>query len=241
LLKLSVIHQSAWYRTFLLSHLFILCLFTGCKDESEAFLTDKVICIDPGHGGTALTDTFRVGPSGEREDWIDLRVAMKLSTLLKEAGAEVLLTRTTDSGVSLAGRAQLAVDRQADVFISIHHNATADTSVNFLIIYFHGNASENRASVRLAMSLALRLCQKLYHADGPVSVVSDLVIFPSSGTAVLRRSYGIPAIIGEASFFTNPAEERRLKQGDYNRREAEAYLLALHDFSAGCSSPEGRA
>jgi hypothetical protein len=36
-------------------------------------LNDKTICVDPGHGGTAHSDSFRVGPGGEREEWINLR------------------------------------------------------------------------------------------------------------------------------------------------------------------------
>ena len=47
---------------------------------------------------------------------------------------------------------------------------------------------------------------------------------------MLRHSYGVPSVIGEASFFTNPDEERRLKHPDHNRREAEAYVAALEDF-----------
>src|SRR5690606_39701574 len=62
------------------------------------------------------------------------------------------------------------------------------------------------------------------------SIVSDHVIFAGSGTAVLRHSYGIPGVIGEASFFTNPEEERRLRDSRWNRREAEAYVQALEDL-----------
>ena len=47
---------------------------------------------------------------------------------------------------------------------------------------------------------------------------------------MLRHSYGIPGIIGEASFFTNPEEEARLKNDEYNFREARAYYLALKEF-----------
>ena len=63
-----------------------------------------------------------------------------------------------------------------------------------------------------------------------MSLVSDYTIFPNSGTAVLRHSYGIPGIIGEASFFTNPAEEKRLKSGTYNNLEAQAYYMALENY-----------
>lgn len=197
---------------------------------SEEVLQGKVICLDPGHGGTADTDFYRIGPTGEREEWIDLRIALLLKEMLEARGARVLMTRTEDVPVALKDRADLAVENQADVILSIHHNATADPDVNFPIIYFHGYASENPASVQLARCLAQRLRKAIFSAETPVSVVSDRVIFPTSGTAVLRHSYGIPGVIGEASFFSNPEEEQRLKDPEYNRKEAAAYVAALEDF-----------
>lgn len=193
-------------------------------------LKGKTICLDPGHGGTADTDQYRVGPSGEREEWINLRVGLALKQLLESKGADVVMTREEDIDVPLSKRAEMAVEHQADVFISIHHNATADPDVNFPIIYFHGNASENQAGVQLGRLLVESLSKELYENRNPASLVSDRVIFPGGGTAVLRGTYGIPAVLAEASFFTNPEEEQRLKDLDYNRREAQAYLKALQAF-----------
>jgi N-acetylmuramoyl-L-alanine amidase len=198
----------------------------------ENVLEGKIIFLDPGHGGTAETDDFRVGPAGEREEWMNLRVALVLRDLLEARGARVFMSRTEDVAVPLQERADSAVAYGADVFLSIHHNATADPAVNFPIIYFHGNASENQASVALGRSVARELRQALFAGEAPVSLVSDHVIFPAAGAAVLSHSYGIPGIIGEASFFTHPPEEERLKDPDYNRREAEAYLAALEEFFA---------
>ena len=45
-------------------------------------LKDKVICVGPGHGGTAGIDPFRVGKNGEREEWNNLRVALILADML---------------------------------------------------------------------------------------------------------------------------------------------------------------
>lgn len=202
----------------------------GCNANNKNPLAGKVVCIDPGHGGTAETDSFRVGPTGEREEWINLRVALELAELLKRNDAGVILTRTVDTAVALSARAERAVAQRADVFISIHHNATADSSVNFPIIYFHGNASENQAGVRLGKDIARQFQKMLYDAAVPASVVSDFVIFPTDGASVLRNSYGIPGVIGEASFFSNPLEEQRLKNVEYNRKEARAYFLALKDY-----------
>ena len=203
---------------------------TTQKPVSGDPLKGRIIAVDPGHGGTADFDDYRVGPAGEREEWINLRVALMLRDMLEEREAKVLMTRTEDVEVELEDRVRLAVEHDADVFVSVHHNATADPEVNFPIIYYHGNASENRASVLLAGIMGEQMNRYLFGGDAPVSVVSDHTIFPSDGTNVLRNSYGIPGVIVEASFFTDPEEEQRLRDPDYNQLEAEAYVMALEEF-----------
>jgi N-acetylmuramoyl-L-alanine amidase len=208
----------------LLAILFFLLALQGTAQQMAKPLTGKTICVDPGHGGTALTDSYRVGPSGEREEWINLRVGLMLQKMLEEKGAKVLITRTEDKVVSLPDRAKLAVENKADLFISIHHNATADSSVNFPIIYFHGNASENVASVDFGKQLATGLLKHLHQPNAPVSLVSDFTIFAEAGASVLRNTYGIPAVLAEASFFTNAVEEQKLKNEAHNRtRSAGIY------------------
>ena len=224
--------------SYIVGALFILDLScTSVFRSHENPLSGRVICIDPGHGGTAAFDDYRGGPSGEREEWIDLRVGMQLKEMLEARGATVVMTRSENVDVPLKDRALTARENDADVFISIHHNATADPGVNFPIIYFHGNATENRASVQLGRLAAGELSKALFEDQTPVSLVSDHTIFPKAGTAVLRHSYGIPGIIGEASFFTNPNEEKRLKDEAYNRREAMAYVMALEAFFTDESPP----
>ncbi|SFG36554.1 N-acetylmuramoyl-L-alanine amidase family protein [Pontibacter chinhatensis] len=213
--------------------LIILCILLWepiLAQKQASPLAGKVVCLDAGHGGTAATDSYRAGPTGEREEWINLRVALLLQKMLEKKGATVVMTRTADDNIPLADRARLAIDKNADVFLSVHHNATADPAVNFPIIYFHGNATENAASVALGMDVAQALARHLYKSKTPVSLVSDHVIFATAGTKVLRDTYGIPGVIAEASFFTNAAEEKRLKKKKYNRREAQAYVEALEAF-----------
>lgn len=212
--------------------LIVFSLFTtrAFSQASASSLAGKIICVDAGHGGTALTDSYRVGQAGEREEWVNLRVALILQKLLEEKGAKVIMTRVVDEHIPLSQRAQIAKDGQADLFLSIHHNATADPSVNFPIVYFGGNASENKASVALGQAIAKAVKGKMFDQDSPVSVVSDHTIFPSAGASVLRETYGIPGVVAEASFFTNAEEESRLKQAEYNQQEALGYLAALEDF-----------
>lgn len=214
---------------FIVSVISLLCFISACQVDNPP-LKDKIIVIDPGHGGTAETDQYRVGPTGEREEWINLRVALVLEQLLQEQGANVLLTRSDDKNIGLEDRALLAVENNAHLFLSIHHNAIADTSVNFPVIYFHGHASENKAGVMLAEALGREINNSLFNGEKPILIASDYTIFTGSGTAVLRHSYGIPGVITEASFFTNPGEENRLKTNDYNKKEAEALLRGIISF-----------
>lgn len=256
-----------------LSYLLILGGFFGALAAAAqpgqapdlAVLSGRIIALDPGHGGTADTDHFRIGPSGEREEWINLRVGLLLRDLLEAQGATVILTRESDLHVELADRAKLAMEAGAELFLSIHHNATADRRANFPIVYYHGSALENPASVRLAQYLGEAFADSLFlgrwrvqegagsfsvadtallafssisYRGIPLSIVSDYTIFPSRGAMVLRGTYGIPAIIAEASFFSNAEEEARLKQAEYNQAEAQAYLWGITRFlSAGPPEP----
>ena len=201
--------------------------------QKASVLEGKVIVIDPGHGGTAATDSYRQGPTGEREEWIDLRVGLILKELLEGKGAKVLMTRTSDVFVPLADRSKLALDNKADFFVSIHHNATADSSVNFPIIYYHGLASSNKAGLTFSKELAKNLVKYMYKTKVPVSIVSDFTVFSSAGSSVLRGTYGIPGVLAEASLFTNPKEELRLKQKEHNYNEAFAFAVAIEDFFKG--------
>jgi N-acetylmuramoyl-L-alanine amidase len=212
----------------LLIFLFFLNQALVASDTSS--VRGRIICIDPGHGGTALTDHYRVGPSGEREEWINLRVGLLLRDLLEKNGAMVVMTRTSDVQVPLADRAGLAVSNKADLFVSIHHNATADSTVNFPIVYFHGSASENIAGVSIGKLLVSSLRKHFYKNKTIASLASDFTVFPTGGASVLRGSYGIPGLLAEASFFTNAREESRLKQERHNADEALAYFTAMEEF-----------
>ncbi len=211
-------------------YFFIACLFFFSHAFSQSPLAGKKICIDAGHGGTALTDNYRVGLNGEREEWINLRVAFLLKSMLEKKGATVIMTRTDDTFVPLLQRAKTAQENKVDLFLSIHHNATADRAVNFPIIYFHGAASENQAGIALGKDIATAFKRDYFKRKTPVSVVSDYTIFPDSGAVVLRNTYGIPGVLAEASFFSNSEEELLLKQESHNIDEATAYTHALEAF-----------
>ncbi|MGI8401755.1 MAG: N-acetylmuramoyl-L-alanine amidase family protein [Gemmatimonadaceae bacterium] len=87
-------------------------------------ITRKMVVIDAGHGGP---DNGMTGPIGTRpwflEKDVTLAVALKLATVLRARGVDVLMTRTTDTLIALYDRGKIANSNHGDVFISIHVNA----------------------------------------------------------------------------------------------------------------------
>ncbi len=190
------------------------------------------ITIDAGHGNTAAYDSYRIGPTGEREEWINLRVAKLLARKLKAAGANVLMTRTKDQDISLGGRASLAKLHHSDLFVSIHHNGSEnDPNMDLPVVYFYGSATLNPASVDFATILLDSMrAEMTFKQQNAGAVYSDHLIY-SSGTSVLRNTYEeMPGVIGEGGFFTQPAGEGRLKSKEYNKLEADIYFRAILEY-----------
>ena len=177
--------------------------------------------VDAGHGGS---DSGAVGPTGLRECDVNLSVALKLQSLLEAEGATVHMTRTSDVPVSITSRWTQANDLGVDRFISIHHNAVSDPSANYVIALVSTYAGSD--SVDLAGTAVNEIKWELgvpAHSN-PVWHV-DYV-------GVLNHT-NMPAILTEASFISNPAEEQRLRDPYYNQREADAIFRAIDHHCGG--------
>jgi N-acetylmuramoyl-L-alanine amidase len=104
--------------------------------------------IDPGHGGH---DAGAVGPSGLQEKELALDVARRVVGLLQEElGVRVVLTRARDQFVGLRERTALANRERADLFVSIHVNATPDGAATGTETYFLSNEATDGAARRAA-------------------------------------------------------------------------------------------
>ncbi len=201
-------------------------------DESKLppysrFLNGIKICLDPGHGGQGHIPDYKRGPTGLREAEINLKVAKYLKTLLEQAGTTVILTRIDDTYVSLARRSEIANENEVDFFISLHHNGIDNNpEVNFTSTWYHGDADESRTSLDLARYIQKGVSDALsLPKSTPAGLFSDKLIV-SSGFGVLRLTK-CPAIVCEASFYTNPEEEARLKNEEYLKKQAYGYFLGI--------------
>jgi N-acetylmuramoyl-L-alanine amidase len=107
----------------------------------------RKIVLDPGHGGK---DPGAIGVGGLAEKDIVLEVAKKLAVKLKrEMGVEVVLTRTDDRFVALEDRTAMANAEDADLFISLHMNASPNPDARGIETYYLDNTTDE-ASIRLA-------------------------------------------------------------------------------------------
>jgi N-acetylmuramoyl-L-alanine amidase len=108
-----------------------------------------VIVIDPGHGGK---DPGCIGRGGTKEKTVVLSVAKKLKASLDAAGYKTFLTRTSDSFLKLADRAEFAEKKRADLFISLHANANPSRSVKGFSVYTLSEKASDEEAQKLAES-----------------------------------------------------------------------------------------
>ncbi len=130
------------------------------------------VVIDPGHGGK---DPGAVGPRGLREKDISLYVGKKLGKILKaKHGVKIIYTRDKDIFVPLNERTEIANSKKADLFISIHTNASRKRNVRGIETYFL-NWTNNREALKVAArenKISIAKMRKIQ--DGLQMILQDL-------------------------------------------------------------------
>ena len=216
-------------------------------DAPPAFGTNRVIVIDPGHGGI---NAGTIGAGDHRpEKEFTLDWARRIQPLLEQEGWQVVLTRTNDVDIALSNRVTVAENRHADVFLSLHFNAAppdprfnsaapdpkpaglatfcltpmgmpSTVTRGYPDILFQGypNNSFDIQNVQLAE----RLQRSLLHATG----MEDRGVNRARFIGVLRGQRR-PSVLIEAGFMSNPHEVRRIESPDFRQKLAEAVAAAL--------------
>ena len=200
--------------------------------------TNRVIVIDPGHGGNKGGTLSVLDNRPEKEFTLDW--AKRLKPLLEQQGWQVYLTRTNDTDVSLYNRAASAEAHHADLFISLHFNSAApDTYQSGLETYcltptwmrssmtrgyddtvslnFSGNQFDTQN-----LQLAVRLHIALLHATGE----EDRSVRRARFMDVLHE-HNHPAILIEGGYLSNPREAKRIEDPAFRQKLAEAVASAL--------------
>ncbi|WP_455380887.1 N-acetylmuramoyl-L-alanine amidase [Acidihalobacter prosperus] len=126
-------------------------VITASQAQPDRSLRDVLVCIDPGHGGK---DPGAIGKHGTYEKTVVLDIAHRLNKLInKESGMRSFMTRDDDYFVTLRGRLEKARKHRADLFISIHADASPYRYPKGSTVYV---LSEHGASSEAARLLAQR-------------------------------------------------------------------------------------
>jgi N-acetylmuramoyl-L-alanine amidase len=174
------------------------------------------ILLDPGHGGA---ETGGTDPTGIPEKTLNLSLALQVEDALKQAGFQVILTRRDDRDVSLQERQRLALEHQADIILSLHHNALPDGRrpediKGICTFYYH--------------PFALPLAKQLQH--GLVNGLNrpDYGVFYDS--LYLTRIHQALSLLLEFGFMTHPEEADILRDPAFQRQVAQTLCESLLRF-----------
>jgi N-acetylmuramoyl-L-alanine amidase len=220
------------------------------------------IVIDAGHGG----HDPGAQSNGVNESELTLDVAMRLSRLLqKEPGVDVVMTRDTDVFIPLEERTTIANREGADLFLSIHANASRNPRARGVETYFLNFASnpdaeavaarENSASGRAMHSLpdivrAIALNNKIDESRDFADMVQRSMVHRLSSRNKQLKDLGVkqapfvvligaamPSVLAEISFVTNKPEGQLLKSTTYRQQIAEALLDAVLRYQQSLKKP----
>ncbi|MGH7835073.1 MAG: N-acetylmuramoyl-L-alanine amidase [Candidatus Binatia bacterium] len=216
----------------------------------------KKIVLDPGHGGK---DTGAIGAGGLMEKDVVLIVAKKLAKkLAKEMGVEVVLTRDKDVFIPLEDRTGIANAENADLFISLHVNASPSPQAKGIETYYLDN-TDDEAAIRLAarengtsrrnisdiqfilsdliqnskledsIALAHHLQSSLVsHLGQTAGAVKDLGVKKAPFYVLVQAK--MPSVLAEIFFITNKKEGQLLSQDSYQNAIVEALYKGIKKY-----------
>ena len=216
----------AWAPALVLAVLVLLALgrVAGVAASPEQGpLAGTLIVVDPGHGGIDRGACHL--PSGTIESEINLEFAFLLRDLLRERGARVLLTRTTDEDLDLDPRIEIANANGADYFLSIHVNWFPDpTCFGAQTFYFPGREESRR--------LALLVQDELKKVD-PENYREI-----QTGRYRVLRLTRMPGVLVELGFVDSPHDRAILHDPARRRALAEAIVRGVIRHRRGEVGPE---
>ncbi|MCT2537664.1 N-acetylmuramoyl-L-alanine amidase [Aquibacillus koreensis] len=173
-------------------------------------LFNKTIVIDPGHGGR---DVGAIGISGSYEKNYTLMTANELKYFLEILGANVILTRSDDTYMSLGGRSSLSNLVEADVFLSLHYNSIPQyPEVTGLNTFYY-----SERDIKLAQTVQNELVKATNMDDNGVEFGDFQVL------RINRR----PSLLLELGFLSNAAEENKIQAKGFQEKIAKGIIRGL--------------
>jgi N-acetylmuramoyl-L-alanine amidase len=184
------------------------------REEVKKVQEKKLIVIDAGHGGKDPGAVF----SSVYEKSLNLDIAKRLKKLLTAKGYEVIMTRTTDKFVELVDRAEMANQKGADLFISIHNNSMPSGYSGVMTLYSAREINEDFSSNDLADAIQTRMLKTLGTKDIGARERDNLV--------VLNKTT-MPAVIVEVGCMSDANELKQLKKATFRQKAAKGIYEAI--------------
>lgn len=237
--------------------------FSGSQTLTRALgLKVARVVIDPGHGGH---DTGTIGPSGLEEKDLVLDIGLRLRKLIEnQTNSEVFMTRSTDKFIPLEERTAIANEAGADLFISIHANASSDHSVRGIETYFLNFTSDPEALQLAARENAtsqesvhelqdliqkIALNNKIEESQELARDIQTVLYKRMSRVSrgihnrgvrkapfVVLIGANMPSILTEISFLSNAHSERLLKSSAYREQVAKALFNGIESYIGNLGS-----
>lgn len=219
-----LITQKVWKSTTLKNVSFAILLLKICFIFGQELQTKNVIVIDPGHGGK---DTGAIGANGIREKDVVLCIAkeiLRLNKTLLNDRFDVYSTRYKDTLISLPDRSLLSKNLKADLFISLHCNASTVFSKG-IEVYVHNTNDEKvfiKKSIALGLSILEESAQKLGFKKRGIQFANFQVLRENTTCC--------PSILIEMGFVTNTDEADHFLVPKNIRAMALAILMGVYNY-----------
>ena len=193
------------------------------SDVALSNVKNKIITIDPGHGGS---DSGAVGPNGYTEKEGAFAISQKVASILNQSGAKVIMTRDSDVDVygpnasarnELQARVDVGNNANSDIFVSIHCNAFVNPAANGTQTFYYGSSYQGQ---RLAQSIQEKMIEANGLRDRGISTCNFYVV---------KHSY-MPAVLIETAFITNYDEEALLSDDEWQTTMAKAIAEGINEY-----------
>ncbi|MBE7020667.1 MAG: AMIN domain-containing protein [Ruminococcaceae bacterium] len=184
----------------------------------------KTVVIDAGHGGK---DPGAVGTENGvivlKEKDVNLKIALKVYAKLKNEKVNVYMTRSTDKFLELSEIVDFANKKKADLLVSVHNNASENTSTSGTMTMYAYNTA--KTGYKLSGKTVAETIQKYL-----VKATKGKDYGPRQNSAlyILRKS-NMPAVITESLFVTNKSDRAKLKNETYINNIADAIYKGICD------------
>ena len=187
------------------------------RQPEKLSLSNLIIAVDAGHGGTNIGAG---GPTGSSEKNLALAVSLKLQKTLEQAGAKVIMTRTTEIFVDNKDRILFYRDSMPDLLISIHLNSAADPiRVTGTSTFYRYAGFKNLSNAIYKRMLELGLKEQGNN---------------SSFNFMLNSPIEYPNALVETLFISNPEDEMKMLDEKFQQQIADKIVLGVKDFLNSC-------